>query len=224
MRARLFVLGSLLAACSDAASRPDANQGIDVILAESEVYVTGTVTDAVSGAPLAGASIATYHSGGGGLSMTPTTVITDAQGNYTLTIETGGYAPFGYIRVVKTGYLDTFHWPGSLTTDVLGMNLVSVSTVQRDQIYATAGISSDPSKLLVRVSVTDGAAAIEGAAITSSPSAPRALPTDATGVGYLLNAPTYLKITATKGAQTESMLYLEAYEQGGQLVTTSLTL
>lgn len=222
MRTLFAVL--LLVGCSGPSARPDAIPGIDVIEAEIEVYLTGKVLDA-AGIAVADAKVEVFHDGGG---FTGIEATSGADGRYVISIMSSPILPiaiYGYLRVTKTGYLDTFHWPGPLAHDDFALDLLVISAVERDQLYARAAITRDSTKLLMRVLVKDaGGGAIDGATLTSAPVSESTVPTDTDGIGYLYNADTYLKITATKTSKSASTLWMRAEEQAGHFTSATVAL
>lgn len=185
-------------------------------MAETEIDVTGTVIDGVTGAPVAGASIS--------IPDRAVNATSDANGIYSFRLMTSGFASYLYIRVVKTGYLDTFFWPELLVADVNALKLPVISGTQRDAIYGAAGRSADASKLFVRVEVNGSAGPVEGATLVSTPSAASTVATDASGAGYLLDAPLSFKVKASQGGNSVTSYVHDAYEQNGQLVVARVSL
>lgn len=217
MRPLLVVLGMALVGCDDSPSQPDARLADATPMAETEIDVTGTVIDGVTGTPVAGASISIPNRN--------VNATSDANGIYSFRLTTSGFASYLFIRVVKTGYLDTFFWPELLVADVNALKLPVLSGTQRDGIYGAAGRSPDASKLFVRVEVHDGAAGpVAGANLESMPSAASTVATDASGAGYLLDAPLSFKVKASQGGTSVTSYVHDAYEQNGQLVVARVAL
>jgi len=185
-------------------------------VAEPELDVTGTVIDGITGAPIAGASIAIANRG--------VNATSDANGIYSFRLTTSGFASILFIRVVKTGYLDTFFWPELLVADVNALKLPLISGTQRDAIYGAAGRSADASKLFVRVEVHNGSDPVAGATLESTPSATATVATDASGAGYLLDAPLSFKVKASQGGSSVTSFVHDAYEQNNQLVVARVAL
>src|SRR5262245_46180500 len=94
------------------------------------ITVTGTATkrELTTMSPAAGATIGAYRNG----NDTPvTTAMTDAMGNYTLTITTNGMPLDGYLKSTLAGFLDTYLYPPKpITMDFSGasMNIVNQQT------------------------------------------------------------------------------------------------
>jgi hypothetical protein len=94
------------------------------------VVVTGTATERSSGGsdPVAGVLIEAFANSDEATVVT--SAMTDAQGNYTLTITAAG-ALDGYLKATKSGLLDTYLYPpGPLTENFDGasVNMLSSGT------------------------------------------------------------------------------------------------
>jgi len=152
-----------------------------------------------------------------------TMAMTDAQGNYTLTVTTNGKPLDGFLKATRgSDFVDTYLYPPfALATDFAGasMNLVSSGTF--DALYSFCGVSGgDPTKGLVAVLVTNdptmaSAQAVEGATISSSPAATKscynasnglpsgsATATQPDGIGYLFDVTGNATVTAAKTGAT----------------------
>ena len=102
-----------LAACGGSSSKtpmPDAPS------APAMITISGTATSrSLSGTtPVSGAMVGAFKSDDTMVAMTTT----DASGNYSLTVPTGGVALDGYVKASMSGYLDTYLYaPAPLTAD-----------------------------------------------------------------------------------------------------------
>src|SRR5205807_7331466 len=77
--------------------------------APSAITVQGTVkSNVLAPSPLAGATVQAFQTGNATALATATS---GAQGNYSVTLSTGGTPLDGYVRVSKASYLDTYGYP-----------------------------------------------------------------------------------------------------------------
>src|SRR5512139_3887749 len=118
---RPIALSAILAACGGGSSKST----IDGPQAPAMITVTGTASarDATGSSPLSGVTVGAYASSN---ETTPvTTAMTDAQGNFTLTIPTGGVALDGYVKATMASYMDTYLYPPApLAADFSGATIV----------------------------------------------------------------------------------------------------
>jgi hypothetical protein len=103
---------------------PPIDAAIDAPPAPAMITISGTASaPSVMGTTVvAGVTVGAYRSSN---DTTPVkTATTDAQGNFTMTITTGGVALDGYLKGTKTGYADTYLYPEApIAADFAGVPL-----------------------------------------------------------------------------------------------------
>ena len=202
------------------------------------ITVSGTATkrEGLNSNPAAGVMIAAYKNSD---ESTPVaTATTDASGNYTMMLPTGGVALDGYLKGTLSGFIDTYLYPPkplSADFDKASMNMVNTSTL--DTLSGTlCGNNQDLAKGLVAVIVADANnTAIAGAMVSSTPTAAKycynktgsigtipdksATVTETDGIGYMINLPPgQVTVTATKTGTTFASHAVQA--RAGVLTTT----
>ena len=189
-----------------------------------------TVEQGQSGSsPLAGVAVAAYDSSNDSTPLA--TATSDAQGHYTLTVNAAMLD--GYLKVTKSGYVDTYLYPpapldASATVDA---SLLSSSTFGLLALYAGADSSQGTIITIVqdaaghpvagaKVSSTPAAGIIRYSDGTGAPSGTTS--TSADGTAFFFNlAPGDVTITATKsGASFQSHV---VGARANALVTTEIT-
>lgn len=221
----------LLVACGD-----DGGAGGDAgISAPAMITVTGTVTArSTSSMPLEGVMLGAYRNSD---ESTPlATATSDAQGNYTLVIPTGGQALDGYIKGTLATYLDSYLYPPYVVAadfDGASINMITSGTLDllantlcgADQVNTTG---------VIAVIVADAAeVAVAGAAVASTPAASKvcynqdgfpnrnATVTDDDGIAYLFNVTGQATVSATKSGTTFQAHGVNA--RAGTFTTTLIT-
>ncbi len=191
--------------------------------------LTGSsVQQGQSGAsPLAGATIAAYRVG----SDTPVAMATsDAQGKYTLSIET---APFdGYIKASKSSYADTYVYPASPWTADASIETSQLSSTTFSLLNTFAGGDSDKGLIIATIVDANGEP-VSGAKISSAPAAGSYKYSDGTGsptggsttpedgVAFYMSAPVgNVALSAFKNGMTFKSHFVTTH--GGALVTTEI--
>jgi hypothetical protein len=209
MSKRLVSIFMVAAACGGSDSPP----AVDGPPVAQTIQVSGTAEElSASGSnPVADLLVEAFAN------SADTTVVasamTDASGNYTLTIETNGQALDGFIKATKTGLVDTYLYPPEpLTDDFAGASLNMVSPTTFGLLADTlCRANQDAAKGTIAILVNDSAdMPVSGATVSSSPAAPTAcyngsngLPsstataTAADGVGYLFNVTGNATVSAT---------------------------
>jgi hypothetical protein len=141
----------------------------------------------------------------------------DAQGNYTLTIQTTGAPIDGYLKATKSGYVDIYLYPNRAwqANDATGdINMMTPGNKDLLNNFASGGQMAG--KGMVGLAVYDAQGhAVSGATITAMPSgstvrytgsnglpSSSAMSTSADGVAFLFNAPENVTVTATKAGMT----------------------
>jgi hypothetical protein len=210
----------------------------DAPTAPAMITVSGTATErsASGSTPRQGVMITAYKN------SDPNTVVvmtmTDASGNYSLVIPTGGVALDGFIKATLTGLVDTYLYPPKpLTADfgTASINMVSQGTL--DTLSGTlCGTAQMSSMGLVAVLVADANnTGIGGATISSTPAAAKycyngssglpsrnATMTEADGIGYMINLPAgEVTVNASKSGTT--FLSHKVNARAGTLTTTPIT-
>lgn len=128
------------------------------------------------------------------------TATSDAQGEFTLTIDTGEEPVDGYVRATDAGYLVTYVWPPApLTADVASMPVLLLSESTLGLFPLLGAPEQDPAKGMMGLVVMDCAGdPIEGATVTVTGNgtvvytndglpAAGATATDASGVVLIFN-------------------------------------
>lgn len=235
MKCLAFALA--VAACGgSSSSNPDGSTGgsntADAPSAPAMVTFSGTVSSkGLQSMPLSGVMLGAY---GEGASTPVATATSDAQGNFTMTIPTGGTALQGYVKATFSGYLVTYLYPPTaVAADTTGVTvyMVDQSTLDtlsnslcHDQQLATKGV--------IGAEVMDASmATVAGAVVSSQPMAMSdcynsgGFPsssmhmTDKDGIGYLINVPAGpATVSATKSGSTFTSHQLNA--RAGALTLT----
>lgn len=239
------VLG--LAACGgDGSDTPDAARpGDDAAVqvdgppAPPMITITGTaVSRGLGGAqPVADALVGGYRNSDEATALA--TTMTDAQGNFTLVIDTRGEALDGFLKATKAGFKDTYLYPPApIAADTTApVNMVA------ENLYGTLSTLAQGNQQagngLIALVVVDGSSAtsmpVAGATVSSEPAAgayrynmggfpnSQAAATDADGVAYMFNVPPNVQVTvsATKAGSTFRTHPLKAWPD--QLTTTLIT-
>lgn len=221
----------VLAACGD--NETPAMTMADAPPAEQTIAITGTASQrSTSGAvPVEGATIQAFASSD---ETTPVaTATTDANGSYTLTIDTHGVALVGYIKGTMTGMVDTYLYPpGPITADYsdAALNMLAPGTL--DLLANTlCRANQDTAMGVIAAEVADAAKTpVAGATFSSTPAAslycydsgnfpsPTATVTDTDGVGYMYNITGDVTVSASKDGSTFKSNTIKV--RGGALTTT----
>jgi hypothetical protein len=201
------------------------------------ITVSGTATtrDQNGATPAAGVTISAFRNSNETTAIATTT--SDAQGNYSLTIQTNGEAIDGFLKAEKAGLKITYLYPPyPLMMDYAMAPVIMVTPSTYDTLSTLSQANQQPGKAVVALVVTDGTNPVAGAAVTSNPVAMPAvrynamvgsfvLPsTSATstytdGIAYLFNLPEgQVTVSATKTGQTFRSHGLKAWAD--QLTTT----
>lgn len=198
------------------------------------VTVSGTATkrDGINSSPAEGVMVAAYRNNDPNTAVA--TATTDANGMYSLVIETGGTAVDGYLKATLSGFLDTYLYPPAPLAedfDSASLNIVNQSTL--DLLSGTlCGSLQESTNGVIGVLVVDSTnAPVAGAMISSSPAAQKycynesglpnknATMTDTDGIGYMANvAAGNVTVSATKSGLTFSSHSINA--RAGVLTTT----
>ena len=218
---KCLALALALAACGgSSSSNPDGSTGgsgtADAPPAPMMVTFSGNVSSkGFTSMPLSGVTLAAY---GEGSSTAVATTTSDAQGNFTMTIMTGGTALQGYVKATFSGYLDTYLYPPTaVAADTTGVTVFMVDQSTLDTLsYNLCKDQQQATKGVIGVEVIDASmATVAGAMVSSQPMAMShcynsgGLPssnvhmTDTDGIAYLLNVTAgNVTVSATKSGAT----------------------
>lgn len=238
MKSVALVLALTLAACGGGSSsgNSDGNPSggsADAPSAPAMVTFSGNVTEKPSGKVLPGVMLGAYREG----STTPVaTATTDAQGNFTMTITTGGTALQGYVKATLSGEVDAYLYPPTpVSADMSGVTVFMVTPDTLTLLSKNFCMNEQmTTKGVIAVEVLDASMAkVQGAMIASQPMAAKycynsgsfpsssATMTDTDGIGYMLNvAPGTVTVSATKSGLTFQSHQLNA--RAGALTLTIL--
>ena len=262
MKATLFIsLGlGFLAACgsSGGSKNPDAPGGTtdgpggtvdapgmlvdapgmmaDAPPAPAMITISGTATARSTGGatPVSGATIAAYKTSNETTPVATTT--TDAQGNFSLTISTGGIALDGYLKATANTYVDTYLYPPApLTADfsMAAVNMLTSNTYSFLQLLCGANQTAQQGTIAAEVVDATGTV-VQGATVSSNPAAgtycydgANGLPdkmatgTGADGVGFMFSVSGNEAVTAAKTGATFKTHTVTA--RAGAFTTTIIT-
>lgn len=228
MKYPLYLVLLLASACGD-----DIKVTPDAPPAAHTIAISGTASQrSTSGAvPVEGVAVAAYASAD---ETTPlATGTTDADGKYTLTIDTHGVAVDGYLKATMAGMVDTYWYPSApLTADYAdaGLNMLAPQTL--DLLANTlCRANQDLAKGMIAVEIRDASRTpVEGATLSSDPASSfycydsggfpssSATATDPDGIGYLFNLTGDVTISASKSGSTFKPTTVKV--RGGALTTT----
>lgn len=230
--APLFVL---FAACGGSSSTPT----VDTPTVASMITVSGTASErSLSGTnPVAGITVAAYSN------AAPTTVVamttTDASGNYSLMVPTGGKPVDGFFKATKSGYVDTYLYaPAPITADFAGASLNMLTPSNFNLLSSTlCNANQDSAKGTIAVEVVQAVASspttIGGAMVSASPAATKycydqggipnknATMTDTDGVAVMFNVTGQVTVSATMSGATFKSHTVNA--TAGAFTTTLIT-
>jgi hypothetical protein len=168
------------------------------------ITVSGTATkhENTSTSPAAGVMVGAYKNSDPNTAVA--TAMTDANGNYTMMIPTGGVAVDGYLKATLASFLDTYLYPPkALDADfnMASLNMVDDSTLMLLS-GSLCGSQQDTAKGVIAMIVADAnMTAVKGASVSSSPAAQKycynqggfpnksATATDTDGIAYMINLP-----------------------------------
>lgn len=201
------------------------------------VTVSGKATarDQNGATPLQGVTIEAFRNADEANPIGVTT--TDAQGNYSLTVQTNGESIDGFLKAIKTGYLDTYLYPPyPLMMDFANASVIMVTQQTYDALSTIGQGNQQLGKALVALVVTDGANPVAGAMASSNPAASvtrynamvgayvlpssTAMSTYTDGIAYLFNVSAgEVTVSATHPSMTFSSHGLKAW---ADVLTTSV--
>lgn len=215
MKYPLFMLLGLVAACGDDGNMmttPDAPP------AAQTIAISGVASQrATSGStPVEGLTVAAYAVSDETTPLAMTT--TDADGKFTLMLDTGGTAIDGYLKATGSGFVDTYWYPpklfGADYADA-GLNMLAPQTFDLLANTLCRGNQDTTAKGMIAAEVRDASdTPVEGATISSDPAATgycydsggfpssTATATDPDGIGYMFNLDGELTVSASKSGST----------------------
>lgn len=138
--------------------------------ATDPVVVSGVVQGNVTApAPVSGATLDAFRTGNVTALATTTSA---ANGNYALSIATGGTPVDGYVRVTKTGYLDLYVYPPVPLVANSTQSLLLLTTSEFGFLGTLAGVTQTAGNGFVAVIVTGcNGTSFAGATVASNPAA-----------------------------------------------------
>lgn len=209
----------------------DAAPTADAPTAPAMITISGVATErTLGGSPvIVGATIAAYRATN---EATPVAMATtDAQGKFTMTISTGGFALEGYLKATKAGMVVTYLYaPAPIAMDMANVPINMVTPGNYGTLYTITQVGEQANTGIVAMVVTGAntMTPVAGAMMTSMPSgtykynasgipSSTATVTGTDGVAYFLNAPLG---TVKVGAQSTGMAW---QSHGVKVFTSSLT-
>jgi hypothetical protein len=159
----------------------------------------------------------------------------DASGNYTLTVPTGGTPIDGYVKATKASYLDLYLYPpAAWVADDMDAGINMMTPGNRDLLNSFASGNQMPNKGMVGIAVFDAnGMPVSGATFTSAPAAggtkymggsglpdANATMTSSEGVGFLFNTEETVLVSANKNGMTFHAHTIKA--RPGTFTTTSV--
>jgi hypothetical protein len=197
----VILAASVLAACGD----DGGNTGVDAKPVPAMITITGQARayTASGTEPRAGVTITAYRNDD------ETTVVaqatSDADGNYSITVETGGVALDGYFKGTLPDYMDTYLYPPwPVAMDFAGATIAMLTPDIFELLANTFCGANQPAsgKAAVTAVVLDNElSSVAGATVGSAPAAAKycyneggfpnrsATATAADGTAYFLNLP-----------------------------------
>ena len=188
------------------------------------------VQDQTTSTPQSGVAIGLYATGNDSTPLA--TGMTDASGNYSLSVPTNGQAIDGYIKATKSGLVDTYVYPPTaMSTDTSTATASMISTSNYSALTGIEGASS--SKGMIILVVLDASSQpMSGATVSTTPSSGieaymnssgepfSSSSTYTDGLAFLFNVPTTGTVTvgATKSGSTFATHAVTA--RAGKLTTT----
>jgi hypothetical protein len=229
----------------DAGGQNDAPEqmidaAIDAPPAPAMITLTGTATERQLTMTLkvVGATIEAFENSN---ETTPlATATTNAQGNFTLVVNTGGVALNGFLKAKKAGLKDTYLYPtGFINSDLSMIPIQMISDSSLVLLNAACGDTQQATNALIALQVLDGTALtskpVAGATVTSTPAgtsvhytmngtpSQTATVTGTDGVAFIFNVPANknVVVNATKTGSTFASHNLKSWPDA--LTTTLIT-
>jgi hypothetical protein len=202
---------------------PDATQFLDAPpTMTAQVTVSGQATErtAQGSGPVQGVLIEAFRNSNETTPIAMTT--TDAQGMYSITVDTNGESLDGFLKASKSGFVTTYLYPPyPLMMDFANASVIMITSGTYDALcnLGQAMCAHGDGQGLIGLIVTDGTNPVGGATVSSNPLAdpivynamvgtlvlpsPSAMSTYTDGVAYLFNlAPGQVTVSATHPTMT----------------------
>ena len=203
---------------------PDGKQFLDAPpTMVAQVTVSGQVTErtASGSGPIQGVIIEAFRNSNETTAIATTT--SDAQGMYSITVDTNGESIDGFLKAQKSGFVSTYLYPPyPLMMDFANATVIMIKATTYDQLctVAQAGCSVMDGVGLIGLVVTDGMSPVADATVSSNPvtnplprynamvgnlvlPSPMAMSTYSDGVAYLFNLPPgQVTVSAMKSGST----------------------
>lgn len=159
----------------------------------------------------------------------------DAMGNFTLTVPTGGVPIDGFVKATKASYLDLYLYPpAAWIADDMDAGINMMTPGNRDLLNSFASGGQMANKGMVGLAVFDSSGMpVSGATFTSAPAAgatkymggsglpdANATMTSSEGVGFLFNTEETVLVSANKSGMTFHAHTVKA--RPGTFTTTSV--
>lgn len=159
----------------------------------------------------------------------------DAMGDFTLMVPTGGAPLDGYVKATKASYLDLYLYPPTAwIADDMDAGINMMTPGNRDLLNSFASGNQMPNKGMVGIAVFDAnGMPVSGATFTSAPAAgatkymggsglpdANATMTSAEGVGFLFNTEETVLVSANKAGMSFHAHTIKA--RPGTFTTTSV--
>jgi hypothetical protein len=206
---------AFLVACGGSSGGDDDQPPGDGPPVPQTIIVSGTAVEIEAGgeSPLSGVLVEAFDNSDENTVVT--SAMTDAQGNYLLTITTNGDALDGYLKASLSGLLDTYLYPPRpLGEDFDGasINMITSGTLDLLTNGFTCNEDQEPTNGMIAMLVYDAAdMPVADAVVSSSPAASSdcyngpngGLPNDNNvstaedGIGYLFNVTGTATVSAT---------------------------
>lgn len=200
------------------------------------ITISGTASSRGLGGttPVDAATIAAYRSTDDANAVAMAT--TDAQGNFSITLDTGGTALVGYLKATKNGFAATYVYsPDPLAANTTGIPVNMLTTGTYDTLYSLTQVQQAANTGTIAMIVRDAAnMPVAGATVSSTPAGTykynggnglpnaSAMMTQADGTGYVMNAPVGpITVTATKAGTTFRGFPVKAFADS---LTTTLVI
>jgi hypothetical protein len=247
MKARISLVVCLLAACGagggsngngdDTGDMADAKVFMDAPpVVPTSFTITGHVTErGLSGeSAVSGVTVALFSNANQQTAIA--SAMTNAQGDYSMTVMTNGTAVDGFLLATKTGYVDLYLYPTSpFIGDFTDGDLNMITPSNKNFLSQLAGGNQMAGKGLIGLAVLDAnGMPVEGAKVSASPAAnpyrytgsdgypsSSAMMTSADGVAFMFNVPSGpITISAMKSGMTFKSHVVEA--RADKFTTTAI--
>jgi hypothetical protein len=203
----------LVAACSNNKTNPPADAAPNV---PAMITVSGTATQQGAGSsmPAQGVAVAAFKNSDENTPVAMTT--TDAMGNYTLTIMTGGKPLDGFVKATKTGNADTYLYPPApLVADFTNASINELDTNLFMTVAQTIGRGQAGQGMIALEVFDTTMMPVAGVAVTSTPAAAH--------TGYTGGAPLNLPDITLMATIADGRAFLFGLAPGAVMVSATKT-